>query len=413
MTSPATAAATEREETTCCIVGGGPAGVMLGFLLARAGVNVIVLEKHKDFFRDFRGDTIHPSTLELMHELGLLEELLAQPHQELRQIEAHFGEKVVHIADFTHLPTHCKFIAFMPQWDFLNFMSSHARRFPGFKLRMSAEVTGLLFEGDRVVGATAQTPDGPLEVRATLVVGADGRSSTVRASAGLEVIDLGAPIDALWFRLSKQPADPPQAFGFIGTGQFMVLIDRADYWQCAYVIRKGSFPERQQRGIEAFRAEVAQCAPFLADRVGQIARWDDVKLLTVKVDYLREWFREGLLCIGDAAHAMSPVGGVGINLALQDAVATANLLATKLRDGTLQQDDLRAVQRRRQRAARWTQRAQVFMHKHLLERIFDSPEPIAPPLPLELAEKFPRLRRIAARMVGIGVQPEHIRQPPA
>lgn len=398
----------EANHASCCIVGGGPAGVMLGFLLARAGVDVLVLEKHKDFFRDFRGDTIHPSTLDLMHELGLLDEFLRQPHQELRQIEAHLGDQVFHLADFTHLPTHCKFIAFMPQWDFLNFISSHARRLPGFRLQMSAPVTDLLFENDRVVGVKARTPDGPLEVRAGLVVGADGRSSTVRTRAGLEVIDSGAPIDVLWFRLTKLAGDPPQAFGFINAGQFMVLIDRADYWQIAYVIPKGSVEEKQKQGLEAFRAAVARCAAFLADRVEEIRQWDDVKLLSVKVDHLRTWFREGLLCIGDAAHAMSPVGGVGINIAIQDAVAAANLLGPKLRDGTLKLADLAAVQARRERPARWTQRVQVFLHKHLLERIFNSQDVIAPPLPLSLAEKFPRLRRLPAQVIGIGFRPEHV-----
>jgi len=399
----------QSDRTTCCIVGGGPAGVMAGFLLARAGVNVLVLEKHKDFFCDFRGDTIHPSTLELMHELNLLDEFLTQPHQELGEITANFGARVVHIADLTHLPTRCKFIAFMPQWDFLNFLSSHARRFPQFRLRMEAEVTGLLFDQDRVVGVKARTPDGPLEVRATLVIGADGRSSVVRKCAGLEVIDLGAPIDVLWFRVPMHADDPPQAFGFVSAGQFMVLIYRGDYWQCAYVIRKGSFEQRQQRGLDAFRQDIARCAPFLANRVGEIKQWDDVKLLSVKVDHLRQWYRDGLLCIGDSAHAMSPVGGVGINLAIQDAVATANLLAPKFLKNQLQVDDLKSVQNRRARPARLTQRLQVFLHKHLLERIFDSPELIAPPFALNLAEKFPKLRRIPARMVGVGFRPEHVR----
>jgi 2-polyprenyl-6-methoxyphenol hydroxylase-like FAD-dependent oxidoreductase len=381
---------------------------MLGFLLARAGVDVLVLEKHKDFFRDFRGDTIHPSTLELLHELELLEEFLRQPHQELREITAHFGNQLVHVADFSHLPTNCQFIAFMPQWDFLNFLCVQARRFSKFRLRMEAEVTGLLFEDGRVAGVKARTPEGWLEVRATLVVGADGRGSTVRQSAGLEVVDLGAPIDVLWFRLNKEASDPPQAFGFVSAGQFMVLIDRADYWQCAYVIRKGSFKEKQQAGIETFRGEIARCAPFLAKRVEAVKEWDAVKLLNVKVDRLRQWHREGLLCIGDSAHAMSPVGGVGINLAIQDAVATANLLATKLRTNTVEEKDLMAVQKRREYPARVTQRLQVFMHKHLLERIFNSAETIAVPLPLRLAERFPRLRRILARVVGIGIRPEHI-----
>jgi len=396
------------EITTCCIAGGGPAGVMLGFLLARAGVDVLVLEKHKDFFRDFRGDTIHPSTLELMHELGLLEEFLAQPHQEVRQIEAHFGAKTVHIADFTHLPTRCKFVAFMPQWDFLNFLCKHAQRYPSFQIRMEANVTGLVIENNRVVGVKARTAQGTLEVRARLVIGADGRSSIVRDCAGLEVEELGAPIDVLWFRVSKKPEDPPQSFGFVNAGQFMVLIDRADYWQCAYVIRKGSFDEKRNRGLQAFREEVARCVPFLEKRVDEIKQWDDVKLLSVKVDRLRNWYRDGLLCIGDAAHAMSPVGGVGINLAIQDAVAAANLLAPKLLTKTLQIEDLKAVQSRRERPTRLTQRLQIFLHDHLLKKIFNSPNIIAPPVFLNLTENFPKLRRIPARMIGIGFRPEHI-----
>jgi 2-polyprenyl-6-methoxyphenol hydroxylase-like FAD-dependent oxidoreductase len=371
-------------------------------------VEVTVFEKHKDFFRDFRGDTIHPSTLEVMYELGLLEDLLRQPHDELRGIEAHFGERLLHLADLTHLPTRCKFIAFMPQWDFLNFLARHAQKFPQFRLRMETEVTDLLFEDGRVAGVKAHTPQGTLELRAELVVAADGRSSTVRERSGLELIDLGAPIDVLWFRVTKEAGDPPQAFGFVGAGQFMVLINRGDYWQCAYVIRKGSFEERRQRGLQAFQEEVARCAPFLADRTAEIAQWDDVKLLSVKVNHLRQWYREGLLCIGDAAHAMSPVGGVGINLAIQDAVATANLLAPKLRDHKLSVEDLKAVQHRRERPARMIQRVQVFLHKHLLERVFDSPETIPPPLLISMTEKFPRLRRIPARMVGVGYRPEHV-----
>jgi 2-polyprenyl-6-methoxyphenol hydroxylase-like FAD-dependent oxidoreductase len=397
-----------NNHATCCIAGGGPAGIMLGYLLARAGVEVIVLEKHKDFFRDFRGDTIHPSTLEVMHELGLLEELLQQPHEELRGVEAHFGERVLHLADFSHLPTHCKFVAFMPQWDFLSFISRHGQQFPQFRLRMQAEVTDLLLENGSVVGVRARTPEGTLDVSADLVVAADGRGSIVRERAGLEVIDLGAPMDVLWFRIPKKVGDPPQAFGYVGTGQFMVLIDRAEYWQCAYVIRKGSLEERQQRGLEAFREEVGRCAPFLVGRTDEIVQWDVAKLLSVKVDRLRKWYREGLLCIGDAAHAMSPVGGVGINLAIQDAVATANLLAPRLLTHDVKLSDLEAVQRRREKPARVTQRVQVFLHKHLLEAIFDSPERIAPPRLLKLTERFPKLREIPGRMVGMGFRPEHV-----
>jgi 2-polyprenyl-6-methoxyphenol hydroxylase-like FAD-dependent oxidoreductase len=398
----------EQIKARCCVAGGGPAGMMLGFLLAREGVEVVVLEKHKDFLRDFRGDTIHPSTLELMYELGLLEEFLRQPHQEVRQVEVHFGTEKATIADFSHLPTHCKFIAFMPQWDFLNFISTHARHCASFRLRMEAEVTDLLFENERIVGVRATTPQGELEVRADLVVGADGRSSTVRKRADLEVMDLGAPIDVLWFGLSRRPGDPEQAFGYVGAGQFMVLLDRGDRWQCGYVIRKGGFEQKRQRGLEELRADVSRCAPFLQDRLAELKDWNAVRLLTVKVDRLRRWYRDGLLCIGDSAHAMSPVGGVGINLAIQDAVATANILGKKLREGRVEPNNLRAVQHRRERPAHLTQRAQIFIHEHFLERVFKANEQMSSPLPARLLEEFPLLRRIPARMIGIGFRPEHV-----
>lgn len=401
---------TQTLDATCCIVGAGPAGVMLGFLLARAGVDVLVLEKHQDFFRDFRGDTIHPSTLEIMRELGVLDELLQLPHQRMVQGTARFGERVLRMADFSRLRTRCGFIALMPQWDFLNFLSGHARKFPGFRLRMGTEVTGLLFDGDRVAGVKARLPEGLLQVRAKLVVGADGRSSTVRTCAGLEVIDSGAPIDVLWFRVTRHSNDPPEAFGtyYVSAGQFMVLINRDAYWQCAYVIRKGSFPQRQQRGLEAFRRDVARCVPFLADRTVEIRAWDDLKLLSVKVDHLRMWHRDGLLCIGDAAHAMSPIAGVGINLAIQDAVAAANLLAPGLIAASLGPADLAAVQKRRETPARMIQRFQILLHKHLLERIFDSPELIRPPFFMRLADWFPKLQRLTACTIGVGFRPEHV-----
>nr|WP_131989537.1 FAD-dependent oxidoreductase [Chthoniobacter flavus] len=398
----------EKVTTRCCVAGGGPAGIMLGYLLARAGVDVVVLEKHKDFFRDFRGDTIHPSTLELMHELGLLEGLLKLPHDELRQIRAHFGDRVLTLADFSHLRTRCQFVAFLPQRDFLNFISEQAKRYPQFQLRVESEVTDLITEGGRIVGACARTPKGELEVRASLVVGADGRSSTVRQRANLEVIDSGAPIDVLWFRLSKREGDPEQFFGHVGAGQFMVLIGRGDYWQCAYVIRKGSLAERREKGLEAFRGEVVRCAAFLGDRVSEIKEWDDVKLLTVKVDHLKQWYREGLLCIGDSAHAMSPVGGVGINLAIQDAVATANLLAEKLRADRVTVHDLQTVQERRERPAHLTQRLQVYIHEHFLQKVFSSDVPLDPPWLIRLANRFPLLRRLPARFIGVGFRPEHI-----
>ncbi len=399
----------EKVQTCCCIAGGGPAGMMLGFLLARAGVEVLVLEKHADFLRDFRGDTIHPSTLELMHELGLLDEFLQEPHQEILRIGANFNNGFFNIADFTHLPTRCKFIAFMPQWDFLNFLVRHAKRYPTFHLRMEAEVVDLIEERGRVAGLRAKTPCGELEVRAQLVIGADGRSSTVRKRAGLEVIDLGASIDVLWFRVSKADGDPKQSFGYVGAGHFMVLLDRGNYWQCGFVIPKGEFAKIRQGELALFRADVGKLAPFLHERTNELSNWDAVKLLTVKVDRLRRWYRAGLLCIGDSAHAMSPVGGVGINLAIQDAVAAANLLWAPLREGSVEIADLKKVQKRRELPTRMTQRVQIFLHDHFLSRVFRAPTPLSSPWPLRLLQKFPVLCRIPARMLGLGFRSEHVK----
>ncbi len=347
--------------TRCCIAGGGPAGMMLGFLLARAGVDVLVLEKHADFFRDFRGDTIHSSTLELMLELGLLEEFLKLPHQKVERLTAQIGDERVRMIDLTHLPTHCKYIALMPQWDFLNFLAEHGKRYPGFDLRMKAEATGLIEEGGRVVGLRAKTPEGELAIRADLLVGADGRHSTVREKAGFKSDDYGAPMDVLWFRLPRKDTDESETFGHFEAGAMMIMLNRGDYWQCAYVIPKGGMGRIEADGLDAFRQRVLQMSPFLADRVGELKSFDDIKLLSVTVDRLRQWWRTGLICIGDAAHAMSPIGGVGINLAIQDAVAAANRLAAPLKAGQASDDDLRAIQERRTFPVRFTQALQLTM----------------------------------------------------
>jgi 2-polyprenyl-6-methoxyphenol hydroxylase-like FAD-dependent oxidoreductase len=402
--------APETLAVRCCIVGGGPAGMMLGLLLARAGVEVLVLEKHADFFRDFRGDTIHPSTLEVVHELGLLEDFLTRPHQELREVRGWIGDEMIPVADFSRLPTRCKFIALMPQWDFLDFLTQHARKYPNFRLRMEAEVTGLIEQGGRVAGVRAHTPAGALEVRADLIVGADGRHSTVREKAGLQTIDLGASMDVLWMRLSQRSGDPKESMGRFDPGHVFVMIDRGDYWQCAFVIPKGGFADVKARGLDAFRAEVARVAPFLRDRVGEIADWDRVKLLTVAVNRVREWYRPGLLCIGDAAHAMSPIGGIGINLAVQDAVAAGNILAQPLRRGPAALDRLRAVQRRRELPTRITQRVQVIVQNRIIGRVLTmQAKAFSMPLPLRLLRAWPFLRRIPARLIGLGVQPEHVK----
>ena len=387
--------------------------MMLGLLLARAGIEVTVLEKHADFLRDFRGDTIHPSTLEVMHELGLLDDLLKLPHQEARHVSGVIGNFSLRVGDFSHLPTQCKFLALMPQWDFLDFLAQKARRYPSFDLRMQAEVTDLIEEDGRIAGVRATTPGGPLAVRGALTVGADGRHSLVRARAGFEVEDFGAPIDVLWMRLSRRPSDGAELLGRIGTGKIMVLLDRGDYWQCAFLIRKGGAEELKARGLEAFRGAIVDLIPQFTDRVAEIASWDDVKLLTVKVDRLRTWYRPGLLCIGDAAHAMSPVGGVGINLAIQDAVAAANRLVAPLSAGAVTDRDLADLQRRRMFPTRATQRLQIFIHDKFLSRVLMSREPPAPPWPAKLLGRFPPLQRMAARVIGLGFRPEHVRTPAA
>jgi 2-polyprenyl-6-methoxyphenol hydroxylase-like FAD-dependent oxidoreductase len=399
--------------TTCCIVGGGPCGLMLGFLLARAGVDVIVLEKHADFLRDFRGDTIHPSTLEIMGELGLLDEFLKLPHQKATNIGAFFGNHEYAFADFTHLPTRCKFVALMPQWDFLNFLAERGRKFPSFHLHMRAEAVDLVREDGRVVGVHAKTPDGTTDVRADLTVGCDGRHSTVRARAGLTSTDLGAPMDVLWFRLPKRPGDPEETMGRFTPGGIAVLLNRGDYWQCAVVIPKGGIEATRARGLPAFRARVAERVPMLADRVDELKDWDQIKLLTVAVDRLDRWHLPGLLCIGDAAHAMSPVGGVGVNLAVQDAVAAANTLWRPLKEQTVRAEDLDAVQRRRTFPTRATQRLQLIIQERVIGRVLGERQSVSAPLLLRLFSRVAPLRRIPAYLVGIGVRPEHVRTPDA
>jgi 2-polyprenyl-6-methoxyphenol hydroxylase-like FAD-dependent oxidoreductase len=397
-----------RIKTRCCVVGGGPAGMVLGFLLARTGVDVWVLEKHADFLRDFRGDTIHPSTLQVMHELGLLDEFLKRPHQKVQKMVAHIGEYQATIGDLTHLPTQCKFLAFMPQWDFLNFMQEHARRYPTFHLLMQAEVTDLIQEDGRVAGVRAKTPEGELEIGAALTVGADGRHSTVRERAGFEREVLGAPMDVLWTRISRIASDPAQTLGRFDSGKILVMLNREDYWQLAYVIPKGSADELRKNDISVLRERISEAAPYLQDRVRELCSWDEVKLLTVAVDRLRRWARPGVLCIGDAAHAMSPIGGVGINLAIQDAVATANILAERLRAGAPSLSDLDEVQKRRMFPTRATQKMQIAAQNAIVKRILETKGPLAMPWQIKLMQRFPVLQRIPARLIGVGFRPEHV-----
>jgi len=398
-------------KTTCCIAGGGPAGMMLGFLLARAGVPVVVLEKHVDFLRDFRGDTVHPSTLEMMRELGLLDEFLKLPHSEVKEIAMQIGDDRVVIGHFESLPVHCKFIAMMPQWDFLNFLSRHGRTYKTFDLRMQAEATDLIEEGGRVVGLIAERPEGEVSIRADLVVGCDGRHSTVREKAGLKSDDYGAPMDVLWFRLSRKETDESETFGHFEAGAMMIMLNRGDYWQCAYVIPKGGIEKVKAEGLDAFRKRVLFMSPFLGDRVDELKSFDDIKLLTVAVDRLRQWWRPGLICIGDAAHAMSPIGGVGVNMAIQDAVASANRLAAPLKAGTVSDEDLRAIEARRTFPMRFTQGLQLMIQKRIISPTLASTQRPKPPLLFKIVGAVPLLQRIPGRLLAVGVRPEHIHTP--
>lgn len=398
---------TETFETTCCIVGGGPAGMMLGYLLAREQVPVTVLEKHNDFFRDFRGDTVHPSTLELIYRLGLLEEFLKIPHQTVTSLRGVFGDFAFEAANFSHVPAHSKFVALMPQWDFLDFLSAQAKKFPNFHLRMQHEAVDLIRDAGRIGGVAVRTPDGSAHLRADLVVGCDGRHSTTRNAAQLDLLEFGVPIDVLWFRVSRHANDPQELFGNINYGKALVLINRGDYFQAGFIIRKGSFEQMKQNGLKAFQQSILQIAPYLGDRVEELQDWDQIKLLSVQINRLRRWYCPGLLCIGDAAHAMSPAGGVGINLAIQDAVAAANLLAGPLRDGHVTEAMLAHVQRRREFPTRVIQYFQVNAHKGFA-RVFQNTGPMKAPWQLKLVVRTPGLQRALGRLVGVGVRPEHI-----
>ena len=401
--------AAELVQTTCCVVGGGPAGMMLGYLLSRNGVQVTVLEKHQDFFRDFRGDTVHPSTLEVLKELGLLSEFLDLPHEEVRSLGVIVGGSFFDVADFRHVPASCKFIALMPQWDFLNFLSGHAKRFPSFQLLMQHEATDLIREGDRITGVVAQHEGQAVRIHADLVVGCDGRHSITRRAAGMQIIEHGVPIDVLWFQISRKPDDPAQVLGNVNYGKALILINRSDYFQAGLMIAKGSYDEIRARGLDAFRAGIGQLAPYLGDRVNELHDWDQVKILTVQINRLRRWYRAGLLCIGDAAHAMSPAGGVGINLAIQDAIATSNLLTGPLQERRVPKAALAAVQKRRELPTRVTQAIQIFAHRGLA-RVFENPGPIQAPWQLRAAVQVPGIHRALGRAVGIGLRPEHVRE---
>ena len=385
--------------TDCCIAGGGPAGLMLGYLLARAGVNVIVIEKHADFLRDFRGDTIHPSTLEVMHQLGLLDELLTLPHQRAEKLQAEVGGEEITMADFSRLPVRCRFIAFMPQWDFLDFLARKARAWDNFTLLQETGFADFIKEGDRVTGLT--TLQGHT-IHAPLVVGADGRHSQVRAKAGLTSQSFGAPRDVLWFSLPKHPDDPALGMGHKGPKQNFIVIDRGDYWQCGYTIEKGEFERLKAGDVAAFITRLAEVAPFSEARLQVLTHWGMFHLLSIRIDRLDSWCRPGVLCIGDAAHAMSPIGGVGVNLAIQDAVATANLLTPSLLRGRVSLKTLQKVQRRRQFPTVATQFLQIKMSSKKRTRSAPSKVP-------QFISRYPFLRHLFGRLIGLGFRPERPR----
>ncbi|RXF75643.1 FAD-dependent oxidoreductase [Hansschlegelia zhihuaiae] len=396
-------------KTHCCVAGGGPAGMVLGLLLARAGVDVVVLEKHADFLRDFRGDTIHPSTLDVLADIGLLDRFLALPHQQVQTLTGYVEDEPFVIADFRRLKLARPYIALLPQWDFLDFLAEEAARLPTFRLMRRAEVKGLTRRDGKVTGVVAETPEGSLEVAADLVVGADGRRSTVRSAAGFEIERIGAPMDIMWFRLPRKETDGSATGGRFSVAGLLVTIYRGDYWQAALVIPKGGADAVRAQGLAAFKERVARLAPFAADgRLDAIGDWDQVSVLSVAVDRLKRWHAPGVLCIGDAAHAMSPVGGVGINLAIQDAVATGNLLAARLRNGAVSDEDLARVQERRMFPTRVTQAIQLAVQNRVISPTLSARERLSPPLALRLMRRFPALTAIPARLVGVGIRPERV-----
>ncbi len=393
----------------CCIVGGGPAGMMLGYLLGRAGIDVVVLEKHADFFRDFRGDTVHPSTLEVMDELGLIDGFLKLPHQRLQKMDGLFGGTPVRIADLSRLRTKYPFIAFMPQWDFLNFLREAGQRFASLKVMMNTEAVDLIRRGETIAGVRANTPDGIVDIEADLTIACDGRHSTVRLRSGLEVEEIGAPMDVLWFRVGRKANETENLFARVEPGKMMITFDRGDYWQCAYVIAKGQYDAVKARGLQALLDDVVRMAPILKSGIADVKSFDDFKLLTVAINRLLRWTRPGLLLIGDAAHAMSPVGGVGVNLAVQDAVATANLLADKLQRGCPSEDELDAVRRRREFPVKMTQRMQMVVQNNIISGALQGGDrPLKVPLIVRLITALPWLQGIPARLIALGVRPEHV-----
>jgi 2-polyprenyl-6-methoxyphenol hydroxylase-like FAD-dependent oxidoreductase len=393
----------------CCVVGGGPAGMMLGYLLGRAGIDVVVLEKHADFFRDFRGDTVHPSTLQVMDELGLIDGFLKLPHQRLQKMDGLFGGTPVRIADLSRLHTKYPFIAFMPQWDFLNFLREAGRRFASLEVMMSTEAVDLIRRGETVAGVRAKTPDGIIDIEADLTIACDGRHSTVRGRAGLEVEEIGAPMDVLWFRAGRRPDETENVFARVEPGKMMITFDRGDYWQCAYVIAKGQYEAVKARGLQALLDDVVRMAPILRSGITDVKSFDDIKLLTVAINRLKRWTQPGLLCIGDAAHALSPIGGVGVNLAVQDAVATANLLADKLQRGCPTEDELDAIRRRREFPVKMTQRMQVIVQNNIISGALQGGDrPLKVPLVVRLVTALPWLQGVPARLLALGVRPEHV-----